>query len=170
MSFDFKLLANHNILALIVILLLFVVIWHRSYFFLIPAWFFPHRRIRTLCHRLRGVKIGKNVEIGYLVQIDNSYPNKVIINDNATIVFGSMILAHDNSKKYTRSGSEIVKTVTIHERSFIGAGSIILPGITIGKRSIVGAGSVVTKNVKNDEIVVGNPAQPIGKSSTDKKV
>ena len=123
-----------------------------------------------LCHRLRGVKIGKNVEIGYLVQIDNSYPSKVIIKDEVTIVFGSMILAHDNSKRYTRNGLEIVKTVTINEASFIGAGAIILPGITIGERAIVGAGSVVTKDVKTDEIVVGNPARTITESASDKKV
>ena len=46
----------------------------------------------------------------------------------------------------------------------IGAGATILPGITIGKNSIVGAGSVVTRDVKENTVVVGNPARSIPKS------
>jgi len=41
----------------------------------------------------------------------------------------------------------------------IGANATILCGITIGAYALVGAGSVITKNVKDFEIVYGNPAK-----------
>ena len=45
----------------------------------------------------------------------------------------------------------------------LGSGSIILPGVTIGVNSVVGAGSVVTKDVDDNCVVAGNPAQIIKK-------
>ena len=33
--------------------------------------------------------------------------------------------------------------------------------ITIGKNAIVGAGALVTKNVKDERLVIGNPAKDI---------
>ena len=44
----------------------------------------------------------------------------------------------------------------------IGASVTILPGITIGKNAMVGAGSVVTKDVPDNMLMRGNPAQIIG--------
>ena len=49
--------------------------------------------------------------------------------------------------------------VKIEDYASIGANATILPDIKIGKNAIVGAGSVVTKNVKSNEVVVGNPAK-----------
>ena len=33
-----------------------------SILFMLPAWFAPHTRLRVFFHRLRGAKIGNNVE------------------------------------------------------------------------------------------------------------
>ena len=41
----------------------------------------------------------------------------------------------------------------------IGAGAIILGEITIGNNSIIGAGAVVLKDVPDNVIVAGNPAE-----------
>lgn len=43
--------------------------------------------------------------------------------------------------------------------AFIGGGATIAPGVRIGRNAIVGAGSVVVKDVPDNTIVVGNPAQ-----------
>ena len=56
-------------------------------------------------------------------------------------------------------GVNISGNVTIKKNSFIGSNATILPQITIGKNSIIGAGSVVTKNVPDNVMVAGNPAQ-----------
>lgn len=128
---------------------------------MVPAMLAPHSKIRVFFHRARGVRIGKNVEIGYSVIIDNLYPEKVIIEDNVTITARCTILAHDESFAYVRGGEEIVKETRICENAFIGVHSVVLCGVRIGKRVIVGAGSVVTKDVDDDEVVAGVPARRV---------
>jgi sugar O-acyltransferase (sialic acid O-acetyltransferase NeuD family) len=51
--------------------------------------------------------------------------------------------------------------IEVGDYSFIGANSTILPRITIGNNVINGAGAVVTKNVKDNSILVGNPAREL---------
>lgn len=41
----------------------------------------------------------------------------------------------------------------------IGAGAIILGEITIGNNSIIGAGAVVLRDVPDNVVVAGNPAE-----------
>ena len=155
---------NLFFLSLICIFITCLVIFlFRSHVFLMPAWFFPHKRVRSFFHKLRGVNIGKNVEIGYMVHIDNLYPDRVYIGNNVTLVANSIIMAHDNSYRYSRGSKIVIGKVEICENAFIGANSIILPGVRIGKRAIVGAGSVVTRDVDDHSIVVGNPARIIKK-------
>lgn len=49
--------------------------------------------------------------------------------------------------------------VSVGDKTLIGSNSTILPGITIGANVQVGAGSVVTKDVADNQTVVGNPAR-----------
>ena len=42
---------------------------------------------------MRGVQIGRDVEIGYFVILDNLYPEKITIEDGATITARSTVLA-----------------------------------------------------------------------------
>jgi len=135
----------------------------RSVIFLLPAWYAPTAKSRTFFHRLRGVKIGEGVEIGYHVNIENLYPHLVQIDDGATVTAGCVIAAHDASYAYARGGEFIVKRIHIREKAFIGVNSVILPGVTVGKRAIVGAGSVVIKDVEDDTVVAGVPARRIDK-------
>jgi acetyltransferase-like isoleucine patch superfamily enzyme len=121
----------------------------------------PASKLRVFFHRLRGVKIGNNVEIGHLVLIDNLYPEKVTIDDKATITARCTILAHDESFAYARGGREIVRETRISENAFIGVHSVVICGVTVGKRAIVGAGSVVTRDVEDDAIVAGVPAKKV---------
>jgi acetyltransferase-like isoleucine patch superfamily enzyme len=55
--------------------------------------------------------------------------------------------------------------VIVGDYATIGANATILPDIKIGKSAIIGAGAVVTKNVKQNEVVVGNPARFLKKNS-----
>jgi acetyltransferase-like isoleucine patch superfamily enzyme len=67
-------------------------------------------------------------------------------------------------------GSEGVKArlngPELKENVKVGANSTILPAITVGKNSLIGAGSVVTKDVAENIIVAGNPAQKINDINT----
>ena len=53
-------------------------------------------------------------------------------------------------------------STNIGEGSWIAPGSALRDGIKIGKNSLVGLGAVVTKDVPDNETVVGNPAKPYG--------
>jgi acetyltransferase-like isoleucine patch superfamily enzyme len=126
----------------------------------LPAWFLPWKRFRTVFHRLKGVNIGKRVEIGYMVLIDNRRPELVTIEDDVTLTTMCVVIAHDLSPNFNE-GKEIIGKVLIKKGAFIGMNSTIMPGITIGEGSVVAAGSVVTKDVEPFTVVGGVPAKKI---------
>jgi len=126
----------------------------------LPAWFLPWKRFRTVFHRLKGVNIGKRVEIGYMVLIDNRRPELVTIEDDVTLTTMCVVIAHDLSPNFNE-GKEIIGKVLIRKGAFIGMNSTIMPGITIGEGSVVAAGSVVTKDVEPFTVVGGVPAKKI---------
>jgi acetyltransferase-like isoleucine patch superfamily enzyme len=133
----------------------------RSTVFQLPAMLGFFSKFRVFFHRLRGVNIGENVEIGYYVLIDNLYPERVTIEDGATIAARTTVLAHDESAFYTGTGEELIGDTRICKNAFIGVHSVILHGVTIGRNAIVGAGSVVTSDVPDNSKVAGVPARPL---------
>ena len=106
---------------------------------------------RVRLHRWRGVKIGRDVWIGYDAVIETSYPHLVTIRDRSTIGLRATIIAHNREQK----------GVVIEEDVTIGAGAIVLPNVTVGHGAIVTAGSVVTTSVPPKTMVQGNPAKPV---------
>lgn len=88
-----------------------------------------------------GTKIGDFVHINTMANITHD----VIINDFCSIAPGATILGY----------------VKIGEESWIGANSTILPKIKLGLNTIVGAQAVVTKDVPDNNTVVGIPAKSI---------
>ena len=138
-------------------------IWRRvfSVLFLIPAWFAPHKSLRVFFHRLRGVRIGRGVEIGYFCIIGNVHPNLVTICDHAVVTARVTILEHDNAYYYTVGGAVRFGPVCVGDHAFIGIGSVIMPGVEIGSHSIVGALSLVSSNVPDRCVYAGVPARLI---------
>lgn len=128
---------------------------------LLLSWFSPHKKMRVFFHKLRGVRIGKDVEIGYFCIIGNVHPTMVIIDDKAVVTARVTILEHDNSYFYTGRGNVKLGEVRIGKNAFIGIGSVIMPGVSIGDNAIVGALSFVNRDVAIDDIVAGNPAKVI---------
>ena len=51
--------------------------------------------------------------------------------------------------------------IVVGDGTWIGARAIILPGVTIGRRCLIAAGSVVSRDVPDDTLVAGNPAQVV---------
>lgn len=102
------------------------------------------------------VKVGNNVTVkcGVYIWDGVSIEDDVFIGPSVTFIND----IHPRSKMYP----EKFERTLIKKGSSLGANSTIMGGIIIGSYSTVGAGSVVLKNVKNYEIVVGNPAKPIG--------
>jgi carbonic anhydrase/acetyltransferase-like protein (isoleucine patch superfamily) len=109
--------------------------------------------LRVALHRGRGVRICKNVWIGYDVVLDTSQPSMIDLREGCVVNMRVTILAHFRE----------VRGVTIERDAFIGAGALILPGVVIGEGAVVAAGSVVTRSVAPFTMVQGNPAAPVAK-------
>ena len=133
----------------------------------------PLPRLIVMLHRMRGMKIGKNVYLGQFVHMDSRYPSLITIEDNASIGTNSMIFAHTDpgysveiEEKYYPSR---VAATTIKKGAWVAPAVIILCGVTIGENSVVGASSVVTRDVDPYTVVAGNPAKVIKRLEPQKK-
>lgn len=131
----------------------------RSTLFLFPAWYLPASALRATFHRARGAHVAQSAEIGYFVILDNLYPERIFIDEHATISARSTILAHDESMAYTGHGPEVVAETRIGSGAFVGVHCVVLPGVTVGAGAVVGAGSVVTRDVPPGAVVAGVPAR-----------
>ena len=132
----------------------------------ILAWISPVYQFRCSLLRKCGVKVGRNVYIGFLVMVDGEYPEYIEIGDEASVGPGVTIMAHSSASPFhQRMGlyGEGPKKVKIGRGAWLAAGSVILPGATIGEGAIVTAGSVVSRDVPPYTIVGGHPARAIKK-------
>tara|TARA_Y100001958_G_C21163535_1_gene496859 strand:+ start:536 stop:1222 length:687 start_codon:yes stop_codon:yes gene_type:complete len=78
------------------------------------------------------------------------------------IINTGSILEHDceiGNGVHLMPGAVIGGNTIIDDFVTIGLNATILPKLTIGEGAFIGAGAVVTKNVKKNEVVVGNPAK-----------
>ena len=123
------------------------------------AMWAPLNGIRVFFHRLRGVRIGRRVQIVQGCFLEESRPWLITIEDDVRISAGATIITHDMvysnldwSIPY-RYGPVVLKTKCI-----IGPRSVILPGVTVGESALVAAGAVVVKDVPPRTVVAGATA------------
>lgn len=110
---------------------------------------------------------GKNIHVGaqflanYNVTILDIAP--VHIGDYCMIGPNTLITTvnHPLSPKGRRERLAQAKPVTIGNDVWIGGNCTILPGVTIGSNVVVAAGAVVTRDVPDNCVVAGIPAQKI---------
>jgi acetyltransferase-like isoleucine patch superfamily enzyme len=143
------------------------------YLYIFKAWFWAvcaelcPSNLTPFFHRLRGVKIGRDVFIDRSVILDGIYPELIRIGDDARLAPGSIVYCHSKAGKHLRETSlpNVVAGVEIGESAFVGLRAIILPGVSIGKGSVVVSGSVVYRPVPDGCVVSGNPAKVIRRLS-----
>lgn len=132
------------------------------------AYFSPWTGWRIRCLRKRGVRIGRNVQIGFNVIIDYIFPEYVVLEDGSCLSGQNYILTHTKPLEYFKSDfKSYVAPVVIKRNAWVTIGAVIMPGVTVGEGSVVSPGSVVTKDVPPHSVVAGVPARVIGKLSQD---
>lgn len=132
-------------------------------------------KIWHFCHVMANSTIGENCILGQNVFVASEVTigNKVKVQNNVSLYKG--IVCEDE----VFIGPSAVFTNVINPRSAverknefaptfigrgvtIGANATIVCGHRIGRYAFIGAGSVVTRNVRDYELVVGNPARHAG--------
>jgi hypothetical protein len=115
--------------------------------------------VRPFLHRLRGVRIAQNVFVGDDVYIENEFPERVEIQQGATIGLRTTIVAH------TGGAGQIV----IGKNAFIGANSVLVTAgnrtLTIGEGAVLMAGSVVTADIPPFTVCGVERARPLASLS-----
>lgn len=107
----------------------------------------------------KNVKIQAGVQImkGAIVNSEAQIGTQVILNTR------SLTEHHDILENGVEIGPGAILCGRVHVKkySWIGAGATVLPRLSIGENTIVGAGSLVNKNIQDNTVVVGNPAQKL---------
>lgn len=140
-----------------------------------PFWFW-----RRLLLRLFGAKIGAGVHVFPSVKITipwnlniGSYSaigdrailyalGPIKIGENVTISQFAHLCA--GSHDYNDPSMELLKLpIVIENEAWVCADAFIGPNVVVGAGAVVGARATVVKNVRENAIVVGNPAQQVSK-------
>lgn len=110
--------------------------------------------------------IGDNVFIGHHTLF--AVNKRIEVRDHASIAGGCRIADSDGHSVDAQKRAddaelteEEMRPVIIDKHAWIGANAQILKGVTIGERSIVGAGSVVISDVPPDHQAMGSPARKV---------
>lgn len=108
---------------------------------------------------------GENIEIGKNVFVNHACTfmdrGGITLEDEVLIGPKVNLITTNHPLTPSKRRATISKPIIIRKRAWIGAGATILAGVTIGENSIVAAGAVVTKDVPDNMIVGGIPAQII---------
>lgn len=104
--------------------------------------FLPSLEWKARVLRLTGMKVGRNVSVGFKAGFDIMWPELITLQDDCIIGFNSIILAHEFLRVEWRTGP-----VVIGEGAVIGANCTILAGVTVGDGAVVSAASLVNRDV-----------------------
>jgi sugar O-acyltransferase (sialic acid O-acetyltransferase NeuD family) len=98
-----------------------------------------------------GIFVGKMA----IINADSHIDNFAIINTHAVIEHDGKI----GSFTHVSIGAVICGSCTVGSDVFVGANSAVRNNVTIGNRVLIGMSSCVIHDVRDDAVVMGNPAK-----------
>lgn len=130
-------------------------------------WHFSHvlknTKIGESCNIGQNVVVGPDVTIGKKCKIQNNVSvYKGVTLEDGVFCGPSMVFTNINNPRAEISKMEQVRNTLVKKGATIGANATIVCGVTLGRYCFIGAGAVVNRNVKDHELVVGNPVKQIG--------
>ncbi|MFC7685718.1 NeuD/PglB/VioB family sugar acetyltransferase [Ureibacillus sp. GCM10028918] len=120
----------------------------------------PIERFETLIHPSASVSRMSSLGKGSVVFQNVTITSNVRVG-NHVIILPNSVLNHDVIiKDYTciASGVNISGGVTVNSSCYLGTNSSIIGSVEIGENSLIGMGSNVLTDVKENSVMVGNPA------------
>lgn len=121
---------------------------------------------RVWLYRMMGVRIGRDVYVGFDLEIDTNHSELIEIGDHVTISHRCILSSHMATscdtplrKLYPDSAAPI----QIGSGAWICTGATILQGVRVGDNAVVAAGAVVTRDVEAGIVVAGVPAVRVKK-------
>jgi UDP-2-acetamido-3-amino-2,3-dideoxy-glucuronate N-acetyltransferase len=111
----------------------------------------------------QNVFVGRNVKIGKKCKIQNNVSLfDGVICDNEVFIGPSVVFTNVINPRSFIERKDEFKLTKVEQGASIGANATIICGNKIGRFSFIGAGSVVNRDIKDFELVVGNPIRNIG--------
>ncbi|MFH0948904.1 MAG: acyltransferase [Candidatus Aenigmatarchaeota archaeon] len=110
--------------------------------------------LKRSMYRAIGIKIGKDVAIGYKAQFDILFPELIEIGENTIIGYGATLLAHEFLTDEWRTGK-----IKIGKNVMIGANTTVLSGVSIGDNTVVSAMSLVNRDIPANVFAGGIPVR-----------
>jgi len=130
-------------------------------------WHFSHvlsgSRLGERCSIGQNVVIGPEVSIGDKCKIQNNVSvYKGVTLEDGVFCGPSMVFTNVSNPRAEIKKMDQMRPTLVKRGASIGANATIVCGNTIGRYAFIGAGAVVTKNIRDNALVVGNPARQIG--------
>lgn len=106
--------------------------------------------------------VGSGIQVmpNAVVHCNSKIGDFTVLNTSSTIDHECVI----GNGVHVMGGASIAGRVKIGDYVTIGTNATILPDLEISEGAVIGAGAVVRKNVKKNEILVGNPARYLKKN------
>lgn len=109
---------------------------------------------------LSGLKLGRDCYLGPFILLDLA--GEITLEKQVTVSAKTTILTHHSVGFSDHPLIKFYPKKTFHtvlkSGCVLGVASIILPGVTIGQNSLIGAASLVNKDVPDQVMVAGIPA------------
>lgn len=105
----------------------------------------------------RHIQLGRNVFINHACSFLDL--GGITIEDEVMVGPRVNITSENHPVEPAERKTLVPNAVVIKRNAWIGAASTIMPGVTIGENAVVAAGAVVTKDVPDNTVVAGVPAE-----------